>query len=61
MGNLNLLVCAVKFQIACKVWPQLAADIAVGRFHTDDGVSNIGLGCLLIGACLVDIIMPRQI
>lgn len=31
-----------------------------GLLHVDDGVSNIEVGCLLIGACLVDIIIPLR-
>jgi len=32
-----------------------------GLFHAEDGVSNIGVRRPLIGACLVDIIVPLQV
>lgn len=69
-------MCAVKSEIAgrctenmaavcsrslCKVSLNHKKGSMGGPFHIDDGVSNIGFGCLLIGACLVDIIIPLQV
>lgn len=51
---------AVCTRYLCKVSLYHKNESMRGLFHVDVGVGNIDGGCLLIGACPADIIIPHQ-